>query len=155
MWGCGRYISLGTRGVTGGVLGVISLGTWYRRGSPKRDVFWGWKFGSQWWKNEGFSVVLTLVSSTISGLFNKQGEFASMDLRRVFGPGLLQFFCTAVHAIFFSHSLLFSFFIYFFISQPATGMLINRKRKQRSYNEAEKERLAWTAVHRNGQIRDY
>ena len=43
---------------------------------------------------------------------------------------------------FFSHSLLFSFFIYFFISQPATGMLINRKRKQRSYNEAEKERLA-------------
>ena len=50
---------------------------------------------------------------------------------------------------------LFSFSIYFLASHPALGIQINRQRKPSSENMAEKEIITWTALQRNGKIRDY
>ena len=57
--------------------------------------------------------------------------------------------------LFWSQSLFFSFSNYFLAFHPALGMPINRMRKPRSDKETEKEKIAWTAVHRNYKIRDY
>ena len=54
---------------------------------------------------------------------------------------------------FWSRSLFFSFSIYFLASYPALGISLNRKRKQRGENEAEKGIITWTAVHRYSKIR--
>ena len=57
--------------------------------------------------------------------------------------------------VFWSQYLLFSFTIYFLASHTALGMLLNWKRNQRSEIETEKERLTWTAKHRNCKIWEY
>ena len=54
-----------------------------------------------------------------------------------------------------NHSLFFPFSIFFLAFHPVVRMLINRKTKQRSENEAEKGKIEGTAEHRNSKIRDY
>ena len=53
-------------------------------------------------------------------------------------------------------SLLFFLYLFFLALRPSLGNANKLKEKaQRNYNEAEIERIAWTAVHRNGKIWDY
>ena len=66
------------------------------------------------------------------------------------------FLCPAVHVILslmvsFSHHLFFHLNL---ASLPHMLIPLNRKRKQRSENEAEKERITWTVVHRTCKIWD-
>ena len=69
---------------------------------------------------------------------------------------ILLFLRSAVLAIlsFLSHSRFFTLFIYFLAYHLALGIPFNRKRKQRSQNEARKYIITWTAVNRNGKIWD-
>ena len=55
-------------------------------------------------------------------------------------------------SLFWPYSLFFSFSIYFLTSHPDWRILLNTKRKQNSSNEAEKDSIACTAVHRNDKI---
>ena len=87
------------------------------------------------------------------------------DLGQSISPGFYHAcMFTAVHVIllFWHHSLILSFYstvlyINFLTSHPALGMLLRRKIKQRSENEAGKEIMTWTACRTkkwNGKIRD-
>ena len=66
-------------------------------------------------------------------------------------PGFQHFCARQVMEIFLflSHSCSFSFSFYLLDSSSLDGMLINRKKRHKSQNEAEKDKITWTAVHRN------
>ena len=55
-------------------------------------------------------------------------------------------------SLFWSHSRSFDFSAYLLTSPRLNGMQRNRYRKRKKENKAAKERIAWTAVYRNGKV---
>ena len=70
---------------------------------------------------------------------------------------IISVYCNSYNYLFLSHSLFFSTSISWPPSCNALGMPLHRniEREQRSENEAEKDIITWTAVHRYCKIRDY